>query len=379
MHNPLRIAALRERMRQSDLSALYIRSLSNIAWLSGFERVFDTESAHALILTQDACVLHSDSRYVEALRDRAQGTEIEIDASRVAHAALLCDTIASLSPTETAGSCAVGIEDSLTLSEFRALEKACAERDLASHVTLVELNGFVEQLREVKDPSEIEAMKKAQRITDAAFLRICDFMAVGMTERQVQLQLDQYLFEEGAEGLAFDTIVATGAHAASPHAIPGETLLEKGDAVVMDFGARYAGYCSDMTRTVFMGQPSDELIHAWDALRETNESCEALLHEGVSAASVHDHAEEMLSRAGYAGRMGHSLGHSVGLDIHEAPNLSPSNVEPVRAGNVVTVEPGIYVPGKFGMRLEDFGVITEDGYDVFTKSTHKMVIIKRQL
>lgn len=379
MHNPSRIAALRARMQQSDLSVLYIRSLSNIAWISGFEKVFDTEMAHALILTQDECILHSDSRYAEALHNRAQGTEIRIDASRTGHATILCDVIASCLTTGTDGPCAVGIEDSLTLSEFRALERTRTERESISGATLVELSGFVEALREVKDPSEIEAMKRAQRITDAAFLRICDFMAVGMTERQVQLQLDQYLFEEGAEGLAFDTIVATGAHAASPHAIPGETLLAKGDAVVMDFGARYAGYCSDMTRTVFMGQPGDELTHAWDALRETNESCEALLHEGVSAASVHDHAEEMLSRAGYAGRMGHSLGHSVGLDIHESPNLSPSNTEPVRAGNVVTVEPGIYVPGKFGMRLEDFGVITEDGYDVFTKSTHKMVIIKRRL
>lgn len=379
MHNPSRIAALRERMRQRDLSVLYIRSLSNIAWISGFEKVFDTEMAHALILTQDECIIHSDSRYAEALHDRAQGTEIRIDASRTGHATILYDVIASCLTTEADGTCAVGIEDSLTLSEFRALERTRAERGSISNAVLVELSGFVEALREVKDPSEIEAMKSAQRITDAAFARICDYMAVGMSERQVQLQLDQYLFEEGAEGLAFDTIVATGAHASSPHAIPGETLLEQGDAVVMDFGARYAGYCSDMTRTVFMGQPNDELIHAWTVLCETNESCEALLHEGVSAASVHDRAEEMLSRAGYAGRMGHSLGHSVGLDIHEAPNLSPSNAGPVRAGNVVTVEPGIYVPGKFGMRLEDFGVITEDGYDVFTKSTHKMVIIRRQL
>lgn len=379
MHNPSRIAALRERMRQRDLSVLYIRSLSNIAWISGFEKVFDTEMAHALILTQDECIIHSDSRYAEALRDRAQGTEIRIDASRTGHATILCDIIASCMTTEADGTCAVGIEDSLTLSEFRALERTRAKRGSISNAVLVELSGFIEALREVKDSFEIEAMKTAQRITDTAFARICDYMAVGMSERQVQLQLDQYLFEEGAEGLAFDTIVATGAHASLPHAIAGETLLEQGDAVVMDFGARYAGYCSDMTRTVFMGQPNDELFHAWTVLCETNESCEALLHEGVSAASVHDHAEEMLSRAGYAGRMGHSLGHSVGLDIHETPNLSPSNAEPVRAGNVVTVEPGIYVPGKFGMRLEDFGVITEDGYDVFTKSTHKMVIIRRQL
>ena len=155
----------------------------------------------------------------------------------------------------------------MPLAEFRALEGSFA----GEPIEFAELSGFVETLRQVKDDSEIVAMKKAQSITDAAFAKIVEFMKPGMTEREVQLQLDSYMFEEGAEGLAFGTIVATGAHAASPHAIPGETKLAPGDAVVMDFGARFAGYCSDMTRTVFVGTPSEEVRRAYAAIRRANE------------------------------------------------------------------------------------------------------------
>ena len=144
----------------------------------------------------------------------------------------------------------------------------------------------------------------------------------------------------------------------------------------MDFGARYRGYCSDMTRTVFVGEPSARLRRAWDTLREANESCEALLKAGITGACMQKKAEEILAAGGFADAMGHALGHGVGLDIHEAPNLSPANKSPLISGNVVTVEPGIYVEGEFGMRLEDFGVVGDEGFDVFTKSTHEMVIIE---
>ena len=143
----------------------------------------------------------------------------------------------------------------------------------------------------------------------------------------------------------------------------------------MDFGARYAGYCSDMTRTVFVGEPSDEVRRAYGAIRRANEECEAMLRAGLSGADVHQHAEAVLEEEGFGGAMGHSLGHSVGIDIHEAPNLSPRNPKALCAGNVVTVEPGIYLTGKFGMRLEDYGVVRETSYEVFTQSTHEMIII----
>lgn len=364
----LRLETVREAMRAHALDALYVRTLSNIAWLTGFEHVFDSEQAHVLVVTEDACALHSDSRYAEALRAAQEGTPIGVDCDRKSHGTFLVEQLGALDVEHAR----VGIEDSISLAEFRGLERLAADQGFS----LVETAGLVEAKREVKDAAEIERMRRAQKITDAAFARITEFMRVGMTEREVQLALDRFMFDEGAEGLAFDTIVATGAHAASPHAQPGETRLAAGDAVVMDFGARWAGYCSDMTRTVFMGEPSDEVRRAWETLRRANEECEAYVAAGVTGAAAHLLAEQVLADGGFGGRMGHSLGHSVGLDIHEGPNLSPSNTRELVAGNVVTVEPGIYVPGKFGMRLEDFGVVTDEGYDVFTQSTHDMVIIR---
>ncbi len=370
--NENRLTALRAKMAEAGIDVLYVRCLSNVAWLSGFERVFDGEPAHAVALTADSCILHSDSRYLDALQSCASGTCIQIDGSRKSHAAFLADMLEGVLPRGADDVLSVGIEDSLTLSEFRLLQQAM---DGKSRIELVELSGFIEELRQVKDEAEIEAMRKAQAITDAAFLRIVKFMRAGMTEREVQLALDNFMFEEGAEGLAFSTIVATGAHAASPHAIPGETRLCVGDAVVMDFGARFGGYCSDMTRTVFVGQPSEELSRAFAVLRRANEECEAMVRAGVCASAVHDHAERVLTEGGFQGAMGHSLGHSVGIDIHESPNLSPRNDEPLASGNVVTVEPGIYLPERFGMRLEDYGVVRDGGYEVLTQSTHEMVIV----
>lgn len=370
-YNDSRIRSLRAKMASAGLDALYVRGLSNVAWLTGFEGVFDGEPAHAVVLTAADCVLHTDSRYFDALEQRASGTGIWIDGSRKAHSAFLRDMAAGISPDRPGAALRVGIEDSISLAEFRSLQKALAEAE----VQLVELDGFVEGLRQVKDEAEIDAMRKAQAITDSAFAFIVEAMHAGMTEREVQLMLDNFMLEEGAEGLAFSTIVATGAHAASPHAIPGDTKLQPGDAVVMDFGARFGGYCSDMTRTVFVGQPSEELQRAFSVLRRANEECEAMVRAGVCADAVHAHAEQVLAEGGFEGAMGHSLGHSVGIDIHESPNLSPRNGEPLAAGNVVTVEPGIYLPGKFGMRLEDFGVVRSGGYEVLTQSTHEMVIV----
>lgn len=366
-----RISRIRRSMEEAGLDALYLRTTTNIAWATGFVGVFDEEQAHALLITKNLAWLHTDSRYVVALSECASGTEIDVSIDQGGHFACALDVLkTSRFPF---GHISLGIEDTISLREFRALEGILSQTKV--RVDLEETSGIVEGLRSVKDAVEISYMRRAQEITDAGFSHICSFMRAGMTEREVQLELDRFMMEQGAEGLAFPTIVATGAHAASPHAQPGDTVLAKGDAVVMDFGARYHGYCSDMTRTVFVGEPSEELKKAWKVLRQANEECEAMTANGVTASRVHAHAEKVLARGGFAGRMGHALGHSVGLDIHETPTFSPRNDDPLPAGAVITVEPGIYVEGSFGMRLEDFGVVTEDGFEVFTQSTHEMVII----
>ena len=230
-------------------------------------------------------------------------------------------------------------------------------------------------MRAVKDERELSAMRAAQAITDAAFEHIVEFMNEGMTELEVKRELEETMRRLGAEGLAFDSIVASGPNGAAPHSIAGERRLQAGDMVVMDFGARKGGYCSDMTRTVCVGEGTPLAREVFAAVREANEAVEAMIRPGRTGAAMHHLAEDVLAHNGFAGKMGHGLGHGVGIDIHELPVLSPRNETPLEVGNVVTVEPGVYLPGEIGCRLEDFGVVTEDGFEVFTKSTHELVII----
>ncbi|WP_225748980.1 Xaa-Pro peptidase family protein [Paraeggerthella sp. Marseille-Q4926] len=378
-----RLERLRKACADQRMGAFLVRDTSNIAWLTAFDGVFDDESAHALLVDPQAAVLHTDSRYSEAARAAAlpEGS-IVVDAQRATHAEFAAKSVAALREkgrgrASQEGACEqaprfdLGIEDSLTLSNYRALESAFAE----SAVDLRETSGFVLGLRAVKDASEIARMKAAQAVTDAAFAHIVGFMRVGMTEREVQIELEDFMRRHGADGLAFSSIVATGPNGASPHAIPGATRLEAGQCVVLDFGARAYGYCSDMTRTVFLGQPDARMRSAYEAIRAANEQVEALLGPGVTGKEAHELAERVLAEAGFAGKMGHGLGHGVGIDVHEEPVLSPRNERPLAAGNVVTVEPGVYLPGEFGMRLEDFGVITETGFEVFTRSSHDPVVL----
>lgn len=421
-----RIARLRAACAAEGLGAFLVRDTSSIQWLTAFDDVFDSEAAHALYLDGDCAVLHTDSRYSSACRKAASGGGVRVDDSRVSHArfAVECwakraaaggaDAFAGASAKPGAADSAAadgagaladetgfGIEDSVSLGEYRRLQAAFAELDAKAAGEpgeiaglcepareavrgdaaapfancLHETSGFVLGLRAVKDADEVRRMRAAQAVTDAAFAHITGFMRPGMTEREVQLELEDFMLRNGASGLAFSSIVATGANGANPHAIPGGTRLEAGQCVVMDFGARALGYCSDMTRMVFLGEPDARLRRAYETLRRANEGVEAMLRPGVTGAEAHELAERILAEGGFAGKMGHGLGHGVGIDIHEEPVLAPRNKLPLVAGNVVTVEPGIYLPGEFGMRLEDFGVVTEGGFDVFTRSTHEMVVI----
>lgn len=372
-----RLARLRAACEADGIRTFFVRETSNITWLTAFDNVFDDEPAHALLVTPHDAVLHTDSRYSEAAR-AAAATEgvVSVNDERATHAAFVADTFAARhdeQPVAEADAIVLGIEDSLTLSGYRALEQVFAEAP--ARPTLRETSNFIVNLRAIKEPGEIARMKAAQAITDAAFAHIAAFMRVGMTEREVQIELEDFMRRHGAEGLAFSSIVATGANGASPHAIPGQARLEAGQCVVLDFGARAYGYCSDMTRTVFLGEPDVRLRAAYAAIRAANEQVEALLKPGVTGKEAHELAERVLADAGFAGKMGHGLGHGVGIDIHEEPVLSPRNDRALVAGNVVTVEPGIYLPGEFGMRLEDFGVITDEGFEVFTQSPHEMVVL----
>lgn len=364
-----RIGRLRAAIAQRGLDAFYVRDVSNVAWLTAFEGVFDGEPAHAAFVDAQRSELHTDSRYSAAMRAAAAGGPWQVGDESGTHAKWLRGLV-------DVGTL-LGIEQSMTLGEFRRLEAELRPKQAedASLPELFETSGLIVGLRAVKDDRESACLQAAQAIADAAFAHIVGFMRPGMTEREVQVELEDYMLRHGADGLAFSSIVATGANGASPHAIPGATRLEAGQCVVMDFGARARGYCSDMTRMVFLGEPSARLRHAYATLRQANEQVEALLRPGVTGAQAQQLAEDVLAAGGFGGRMGHSLGHGVGIDVHEEPVLAARNDEALVVGNVVTVEPGIYVEGEFGMRLEDFGIVADEGFHVFTQSSHDMVII----
>lgn len=394
-----RLERLKARLAELGADAMCVRDTPNIEWLTGFEGVFDEERAHAAFVPASGkgVRLHTDSRYVTAMLREAEGTPVDVDAEVCGMSAWAVSQWRGLAaPCDGGGFGALAIEDSMPLSEYRALEKAFGLRgdgegggaaegsagcDAGARTCggaaprLLETRDLALKLRAVKDAGEVGRMKAAQAVTDAAFAHIIEFIEPGLTEREVQLELDWFMLTHGASGLAFPSIVASGANGASPHAIVSDKPLEAGECVVMDFGAKRGGYCSDMTRTVFLGEPEGDMLAAWDALRRANEAVEAMLRPGVTGKEAHELAERVLAEGGFAGRMGHSLGHGVGLQVHELPLLSPRNEEPLVAGNVVTVEPGIYIPGRFGMRLEDFGVVTDNGFETFTQSTHEMVVV----
>lgn len=370
--DPSQLAAQRQdalRVAVDELGArsFFVRDTSNIRWLTSIDGVFDEERAHALLVTPRKASLHTDSRYSNALRGQVGrcGLRLEVSDERVSHV-----QFARVQMEEGDGpSGKIAFEDTVSYAEYAKLAEAFDDG------SLVATSDIVRKLRAVKAPNELSRLLAAQAVTDAAFVHIVGFMRPGMTEREVQLELEDYMLRHGGEDLAFSSIVATGANGADPHAIPGKTRLEAGQCVVMDFGAKAFGYCADMTRMVFLGRPDERLADAWAVLRRANEEVEALLKPGVTGKEAQETAERVLAEGGYGGRMGHGLGHGVGIDVHELPVLNMRNESPLVEGNVVTVEPGIYLPGQFGMRLEDCGVVTSRGYEVFTQLGHEMVII----
>lgn len=349
---------LRAFLAENPYDAMVLTSEISRRYATGFH-----STAGAVYLSAKQAVFFTDFRYAEAARAAISDFEVREIKAGQSYSSLINGLI------EEDGAKKVALEDkTLTYAEFMSWSTAL-------HATAVRLEDGVESLRMMKEDTEVEKIVAAQRIAEQALEEVLNDIRIGVTEKEIAARLTYLMLHYGAENMSFDPIVVSGANSSKPHGVPTEKTIEAGDFVTMDFGCIYDGYCSDMTRTVFLGEPDPEMRAAWDALREANESVEAMLRPGVTGKEAHERAEEVLAAAGFGGRMGHGLGHGVGIDIHEEPVLAPRNERPLAAGNVVTVEPGIYLPGKFGMRLEDFGVVTDDGFDVFTNSTHDLVVI----
>lgn len=317
-----------------------------------------------VLVTRQGCHYFTDSRYIELAQNTVTNADVTMVTPHQDHLAL-----ASL-VLEHYGLKRVGIEEAyLTVERWQKMKIA-----FPADTELVPAGKLLTELRSAKTEEELAVMQKAQDITDQVFAEICEFLHAGVTESEVAAQLTYLQMKHGAEGNSFPPIVASGANGSMPHAIPTAKPIQKGEFVTMDFGCIYQGYCSDMTRTVAIGQPSDEMRRVYDAVLEAQLAGIAAAKAGVPGCDVHNAAWDVLKKYGYGDYFGHGFGHSLGIEIHESPNANRANTKPLPAGAVLSAEPGVYLPGKFGVRTEDVIFLTETGNHILTHAPKHLII-----
>jgi len=315
------------------------------------------------IVTPGAARYITDSRYIEVANETVKDAEVVMVDHARNYTALLNEFI------DAHGVKTLGIEDGyMSLGQFNALT-----RDL--HAKLVPANGLITGLRASKDEEELARMVKAQEITDEAFTAICKFIQPGMTEAEIAAKLVYEMLSRGAEKVSFDPIVASGPNGSKPHAIPGPRQVQKGEFITMDFGCKFGGYCSDMTRTVALGQIDEDKKRVYDTVLKAQLAGIAASKAGVPGVDIHKAAAQVIQEAGYGPYFGHGYGHSVGIEIHESPNANTRDRTPMPVGAMVSAEPGIYLPGQFGVRIEDVVRFEEGGVLDITHSPKELIIL----
>ncbi len=261
--------------------------------------------------------------------------------------------------------------DGVTLSQFSAIKTNLGIEALNDN----KLSNALNKARQIKSKEEIGFIKQAQAITDKAFTHILNYIKSGVTEREIALELEFFMRKQGSEGVAFDTIAVSGKNSSLPHGVPTDKSLENGDFLTMDFGAKLGGYCSDMTRTVAIGSVSEEQKMVYDTVLDAQISALKVLKAGKICKDIDKIARDIINKAGFEGAFGHGLGHSVGLEIHENPALNTRDETVLKSGMIMTVEPGIYLEDKFGVRIEDMVLITSKGIENLTVSPKELIIL----
>ena len=316
-----------------------------------------------VLAAPNACRYYTDARYLEAAQASVTGAcIIQIGRGR-SYKALLRQAVEEL------GIRRLGFEEErMTVAGHQRFAQALP-------CELVPAQPLLDGLRGAKDPEELALMRQAQAITDQAFSASVSFIRPGMTECEIAARLQYEMLCRGAQRMSFDPIVVTGANGSLPHGVPGAARVEPGSFITMDFGCVYGGYCSDMTRTVAVGQPSEEMRQVYEVVLQAQQAGIAATRAGVPGQDVDAAARAVIRAAGYGDYFGHSYGHSLGLEIHEAPNASPGAEAPLPAGAVVSAEPGIYLPGRFGVRIEDVVVVTPEGCEDITASPKELLVL----
>ena len=315
------------------------------------------------VVTPDAARYITDSRYIEVARETVTGAEVlMVDGGRN-YTALVNEFLAANNIKK------LGIEDGyMSLAQYTAFTKSI-------EAGLIPANDLIVGLRAAKDADELARMEKAQEITDRAFTEICKFIQPGVTEQEIAAKLMYDMMRFGAEKMSFDPIVASGANGSRPHAVPSEKKVRKGEFITMDFGCKYMGYCSDMTRTVALGEPTDDMKKVYAIVLKAQRTGIAASRAGVPGKEIHAAAAQVIQDAGYGRFFGHGYGHSVGIEIHENPNANTRDTTPVPVGAMVSAEPGIYIPGQFGVRIEDVVRMEEGGCTDITHSPKELIVL----
>lgn len=346
-------------MEETGLHAVLISQPQNRRYLSGF-----TGSAGQLLISDDQATIATDSRYYEQAAHQAADFTLYQAAGPME--TWLPGLVASAGDL---GGKRLGFEsEDLTFATHRALRKAVQGLTSDRRPTLVATTDLVEALRAVKEPGELVAIQAAIDLGDAAFEHVSEHLEPGWTEKQAAWEIDKYMREHGGEDVAFATIVAGGPWSALPHAYPRDRALKRGEMVVIDMGVRLDGYCSDLTRTLFLGKPDDQFARVYDIVLGAQLTAEELVQAGMTGEEAHNLGHRVIQEAGYGDKFGHGLGHGVGLAVHETPRLGSASKDVLAEGTVFTVEPGIYLSGWGGVRIEDMATIDNGKVRVMTRA-----------
>jgi Xaa-Pro aminopeptidase len=365
MDHPGRLQCLRQALRQHRLDILLITHLPNLRYLCGF-----TGSAGALLVSESTAVFFTDGRYTAQARAEVQGARVAIRRKAPLMAAVEWLT-ANRKSLGRKAPWRLGIEgEHLSVAGRRRLVGA-----LPSNLRLKEAPPLVEEARMVKDAEEIERLRAAVLLGASLFDCALKSIRPGVREAEVAAEMEYEARRKGAEQMSFETIIAAGERSALPHGRASEAPIPSAGFVVCDFGVILAGYSSDMTRTVYVGRPTDEARKVYESVREAQQAAVAAVRPGVSVGEVDRAARKLLHKNGLARYFTHSTGHGVGLEIHESPRVAAGQTETLRPGMVITIEPGVYLPGKWGVRIEDMVVVTERGCEVLTPTSKELMAI----
>ena len=347
------------RLLPEEVDGALVTSFHNRRYLTGFP-----SSAGLVIITRKEAYFLTDFRYIEAARRVIRGVECieyknQIDS--------LCEICSRHGLKRL-----VAEDEGLTCAELKRFRSGLKDIEICGGM----LDPLLKTMRIIKAPNELEKIRQAQALTDYGFEYILPRIRPGRTERELALELEFAVRSQGAEAAAFEFIVVSGENSSLPHGVPSDKAIERGDFVTMDFGGVADGWHSDMTRTVAVGECSQEQRRGYDTVLKAQQAALLNLRAGLPCVDGDAAARDIIREAGYGDCFGHGTGHGVGIEIHEAPKLSPmAGDELLKAGSVVTVEPGIYIPGRFGVRIEDMVFITADGCENLTKSPKEMIIV----